>query len=315
MPKLGVIVNPHARKNRNAFDRVARLRDVVGELGCIEETDTPEDVVPAVGRMLDAGVEHFVADGGDGALHVLLNGLRTVCPSGPLPSVTPTNGGTIDFVARKMGIRTSVEETVAALTAAIARRITPPLVSIDSLRVTGTRVREDGGTEPFSRIGFATAAGGVGQRFFDEYYEEPVLGSPAIVHIVARAVGSYFRERLPFARSRSADSFASRIFRPTEARVTIDAEVLPDRWHGAIHAGAFDLQLGGALRVFPLARTDGVLHFQAGSLSPVEMMKNLPNVATGRLLAAASFRERAGRTMTIEVGPRIDVALPRATEE
>jgi diacylglycerol kinase family enzyme len=335
MQKLGVIVNPNARKNRDAFDRAAKLREIVGAHGVVVETDTPEDVAPALADMSRRGVQYFVADGGDGALHVLINGLRALHPNGPLPTVTPTNGGTIDFVARKVGVRASVEATVAALTKRIASGVAPSVVSIDSLQIDGVRALPNGSTETFSRIGFALAAGGIGQRFFDQYYASPTPGPRAIVGIVARAVGGYFAERLPFGGVADLRDDARAIFRPTEARVTIDGTVLAERKHGAIHAGAFEVDLGGVFRVFPLARPDGVLHFQAGSLSPVDMMKNLHNVASGRLLAARDFKEHAGRTMTLEalgeelldpvidgerfyglrsmtitVGPRIDVARP-----
>ena len=297
---LGVILNPLARKNRKvppeAYARVERL---VGAHGEVVRTDSLAALRPAVERMLPK-VTHFVSDGGDGALHWLINEVRNVAGSDASardwPTFIPTNGGTIDFVAHKAGVRGRTEAIVSALVDAAAAGASVPEVSLDSLHLKG--VHQDGAA--FDRVGFALAAGGVGLRFFDKYYEDPAPSPMTIVRIISRTVADLARDRVGRP---SRASYAAHLFRPTYAKVVIDGEELTARRHGGIHAGAFDVNLGGVIRVFPLAAERGVLHFQAGEISPLNMVRSLPALARGGAIRAPDFRDVAGRCMEIDADP------------
>lgn len=304
---LGVVLNPMARKNRKvppeAYARVERLVRPWGE---VVRTDSLDALRPAVERMLPS-VTHFVSDGGDGALHWLINEVRRAsggdASAAGWPAFVPTNGGTIDFVAHKAGVRGRTEAIVGALVDAAARGARVPEVRLDSLHLAGEH--QDGAA--FDRLGFALAAGGVGLRFFDKYYADPQPSPMTIVRVISRTVADLARDRV---RPSSA-SYAAHLFRPTYARVVIDGEEIPQRRHGGLHAGAFDVNLGGVLRVFPLANESGVLHFQAGEISPLRMVANLPALARGGAIRAPHFRDTAGRCMQIEPDPgeRLDPVI------
>jgi hypothetical protein len=296
---LGVVLNPRARKNRRVSpERYARIERIVGPWGEVVRTESLAELRPTVERLLPK-VTHFVSDGGDGALHWLLNEVRAVAggdaTAASWPSFVPTNGGTIDFVAHKAGVRGRGEDILRALAAAAAAGRPPPEVALDTLRLSGERA--DG--TPFDRLGFALAAGGVGQRFFDKYYDDPQPSPLTIVRVIGRTVGDFALERvgrLPNGRP----SYASHLFRPTAARVVIDGEELPTQRHAALHAGAFDVNLGGVIRVFPLARQRGVLHLQAGEISPLRMIASLPALVRGGAIRAPRLRDTAGSCMQIE---------------
>ena len=89
------------------------------------------------------------------------------------------------------------------------------------------------------------------------------------------------------------------VFRPTRARVTIDGEPVPGDAHGAIHAGAFDVSLGGVFRVFPYAAERGHSHFQAGAIIPAEMIRALPALVRGRAIPSHHLVEKKGRQMQV----------------
>ncbi|HEY8430764.1 MAG TPA: hypothetical protein VIL20_20435 [Sandaracinaceae bacterium] len=302
---LGVVLNPLARKNRASAEHLARIERVVGPWGEVVQTDSLAALRPAVERLAPK-VTHFVSDGGDGALHWLLNEVRAVLgpDSGRWPAFVPTNGGTIDFVAHKAGVRGRSEAILRALAGAAAAKRPPAEVRLDSMHVTG--VHEDG--RPFDRIGFALAAGGVGLRFFDKYYEDPSPSPMTIVRVIARTVSDFALEKLGKAPN-GRPSYAAHLFRPTRARVVIDGEELPYRTHGGIHAAAFDVNLGGVLRVFPFAREPGVLHFQAGDIRPVEMIANLPALVVGGAVRAPGLRDCAGTRMEVEAEGGESLAL------
>ncbi len=305
MAKIAVIYNPHSRKNRKAAPgRVERLRGILGERGEVFETQRREELRDVASRLTGGGVEYLVSAGGDGSLHWALNevmgSIRGAGTSRGLPAVLPTNGGTIDFVARKVGITGNAERILLALDTALTARRPPELVTLDSLEITGTELGPGGEERPFRRVGFSLAAGGIGQRFFGKYYQEPVLGVRGISAVVLRAVGSHVADRLHLPLPDHALRYGREVFSPTRARVVIDGREVPSLEHGAIHAGAFDIELGGVFKVFPLAREPGVLHFQAGALSPAEIIRALPDLFRGNAIRGRHLIEIGGTMMSVE---------------
>jgi hypothetical protein len=304
MPAIGVISNPNSRKNRRApAGRIERLRRIVGGWGTVTETPGLDALRPALRDLLRARARWFVSDGGDGALHWMLNELGALGEAGELgdepPTVLPTNGGTIDFVARKAGVRGRAEGILEELTRAVAAGKAPPACDLDSLELTG-EIETPDGHRPLRRIGFALAAGGIGQRFFDKYYGDHDPGAAAIVRVVARAVASWAADRLQLPVPAALLAYGREIFRPTPARVTIDGRVLAEREFGAIHAGAFDVTLGGVFRVFPLAARPGRVQFQAGGIVPAEMIRALPDLVRGRMIRSRSLTDQIGGEMLVE---------------
>ncbi len=293
---VGVVVNPLARKNRGApADRVAALRRIAGPWGEVHETESINDLGKVVDQIYPR-VSHLVSDGGDGALHWLINEMLSREGNPRLwPTFVPTSGGTIDFVARKAQVRGRADAIVRALTEAAAANRSVPEIRLDTMQLEGELV--DGAA--FRRVGFALAAGGVGNRFFDKYYQHPDPGRATIVRVVARAISDYATSGLVSGRSIKPDG-ASHLFTPTRARVVIDGKELPTRIHNALHAGAFDVNLGGILRIFPLAREPGALHLQAGEISPAQMIAHLPTLVAGGPIRADRLSDISGHEMLIE---------------
>lgn len=294
---VAVFLNPHSKKNRGRPRRAAELREVVGRSGEVFETRSVGELGDALGDVLGRGARYLVADGGDGSLHWVVNGTRDVLGDEGWPTFVPTNGGTIDFVARKIGIRDGID-AIARLVQRVTRGDPPRGLPLPSLELTGIE-QAPSGPRPFRRIGFALAAGGVGARFFDHYYAEPNPGPQTIVKVVARAVASQTAAMVPVPWPDTVTRPAREIFKPTPARVVIDGRELPATQHGALHAGAFDVSLGGVFRVFPLARDPGVLHFQAGALSPTEIIRALPSLVRGGAIHGHEFLEVGGQEMRV----------------
>ncbi|GFG76374.1 diacylglycerol/lipid kinase family protein [Mycobacterium botniense] len=293
---LGVIVNPLARKNRAAAgDRSAGLRRIVGRWGEVHETASVEEL-RAIVQQLHPRVTHFVADGGDGALHWLINEIqRCIADPRRWPVFVPTNGGSINAVARKARVRGRTDAILRALTAAAKTDRPPPEVRLDTLELDG----ETADGAPFHRVCFGLAAGGVGNRFYDKYYDYHHHGRTSAARVVARTFGDYLTATLLPSRS-GGSGYASHLFAPTRARVVIDGEEVPTRTHRLLHAGAIDLQIGGGLRLFPKACEPGALHFQAGDTSPAKIIARLPAALTGGTLRGDRLRDVNGREMIIE---------------
>ncbi len=303
MRPLAVIFNPNARKNRSrSREYVERLRHAVGDQGTVYVTQDLQQLRSVAADLAKQRLEYLVCDGGDGTLNCALNELWSAQPPGhrALPKLLPTRGGTIDFLARKANLRGDGRTLLRALAVRLRRKIPVLVEHFDSLLVSGERLDEQGNPTPFERVGFALAAGGVGQRFFDKYEQEKRPGRRAIARVVGRAVGAHLSQRLGLPVSPGLQSYGEHLFRPTRARVSIDGTEIPSMQHGALHAGALDICLGGVFRVFPLARTPGMLHFQAGSIQPQEIIRALPDLYRGSAIRSRALYERAGHEMRIE---------------
>lgn len=303
---IAVIINPNAGRHRPQAD-AARIRAILGWHGKVFETESEHAVGPAVDEALEAGARVIAICGGDGTLGGVLNALRERRPIAELPLLMPTNSGTIDFVARKIGIKGSAEAILSRLAARVASGLNPTRVEIDSLELSGELRDADGSVRDFDLLGFALAAGGIGQRFFSKYYEEPSLGAMAIVRVVALAVGSFALDRVGVPVAEGYLSYGRDVFRPTRARVVIDGVAVPGERHGAIHAGAFDVSLGGVFRVFPFASERGVIHYQAGEIIPAEMIRALPALVRGKPIPSKKLVEARGHEM--RVSPTTDEPL------
>lgn len=292
---LGVIVNPLARRNRGAADRSAELRRIVGPWGEVHETASVEQLRNTLERV-HPRVTHLVGDGGDGALHWLVNEMQH-CVADPerWPTFVPTNGGSVNAVARKARIRGRADEIIRALAAAAERDQPPPEVRLDTLELDGATA--DGAT--FHRVCFGLAAGGIGNRFYDKYYANPDHGRAAVARVMARTFGDYVASKAARGPA-SGRNYATHLFAPTRARVVIDGEEVPTRTHRLLHAGAIDLQIGGGLRLFPQASEPGALHFQAGETSPSRIIAQLPMALTRGRIHGSRVRDVNGHEMSIE---------------
>ncbi|ATO64017.2 retinol dehydrogenase [Mycobacterium avium subsp. hominissuis] len=293
---LGVIVNPKARRNRGASPaRIAELRRIVGPWGEVHETASIEELRDTLGR-IGPRVTHLVGDGGDGALHWLINEIeRGVADPDSWPAFVPTNGGSVNAVARKAGVRGRPEAIIRALVAAAESDRPPAEVRLDTLRLDGATA--DGAA--FHRLCFGLAAGGVGNRFYDRYYDAPDHGRLAVARVIARSFGDYITSKVAPSRVKTPN-YASILFTPTLARVVIDGDEVPSRTHRLLHAGAIDLRIGGPLRLFPKAAQPGALHFQAGDLRPSKIVVQLPLALTNGMLRGAELRDVTGHEMIIE---------------
>lgn len=312
MDRIGVILNPHSRKNRLQKRSPASFRSLLGDRGLCIETHGIDAIRPALRDLLDWGATVLVADGGDGALGWVLNELLALeeageLPRGKMPPLLPSSSGRVNFVARKARLSRSPTRNLRALVKLVEAGETIPTVELDSLLVEG----ETSTGEPLRHVGFAIAAGGVGQRFFDKFYRLRDPSAGKIAWVVGLAVGSYVTSRLPLEALRTLGRYGDELFTPTSARVVIDGRELEDRVHGALHAGAFDLQLG-PFHVFPLAHERGAIHFQAGAIVPSEIVRALPALCLGRQIPSERLVERRGQEMRIEglgneaLGPVID---------
>lgn len=293
--QIGVITNPNSRKNLKKPGRAERLQSIVGGLGRVHQTPSPEAIKPVLREFLRSRARYWVSDGGDGALHWMLReGLEVLQEEEfarggfSLPLALPTNGGSIDFVAHNAGIRGDAESILTALRRHLEAGQRIEEVEVDSMRVEGIEVGEDGRERQLRTYGFAAAVGGVGQRFFTKLAEAGDHTPPTIVSIVAKTVASYPVAMSPLRHMpgmpRLLRQYAREMFRPTDARVTLDGEVMQQTDFRGIHVASMNIDLGGVFHFFRAAERPGQLHAIVGSPTPLQIIRNLPRMHMGMSL-------------------------------
>ena len=310
--EIGVITNPNSRKNRNRPDRADRLRRIVGDLGEVHTTSSIESIKPVLREFLRKRARFWVADGGDGALHWMLRmGMEVLqedefLGQGPsasraLPMTLPTKGGTIDFVANNVGIEGDAEGILATLRRNVERNTHIEETEVDSMVIDGVQVI-DGAEVPFRTYGFASAAGGVGQRFYAKYYDHPDPSPRTIMKVIANTVVSAPIALSPLSRLPLGawTSYAKDMFEPTSCRVTLDGMKLPgDRFTG-VHIASMSINLGNVLRFFGKADQPGLMNAIVGTPSPWGIIRNLPRMARGEEMRGRNVLDRPCREMQME---------------
>lgn len=297
MPSLiGVVTNPNSGKNRRrGGDRALELTRAVGRHGLVRETKDLDELRSVLHEFYDAGCDYWVSDGGDGTLHWMLSvgwqvaHERSEDGEEPvsLPRVAPANGGSIDFVAHKAGIRGQATEVVRQLVEAFERGEVPRVVELDTFHMKG-RYGEDADaddTRDFDRLGFASAIGGVAQRFFEKLYAHGDIDSKAIVNTLANSLGGVMASSVPEMLQgvvpQGLRQFGDELFEPTRARVELDGQPLAFDDFASLQVGSIDINLGGVVRTFRHAARPGIMHAQAISMSRWGVAANLPNIVLG----------------------------------
>ena len=306
--EIGVITNPNSRKNRNRPDRAERLQRIVGGMGEVHETASIAAIKPVLRDFLRKRARYWVADGGDGALHWMLRmGMEVlqedefVGQSFSLPVTLPTKGGTIDFVANNVGITGDAEGILGMLRRSVERGANIEETEVDSMVIDGIQL-VDGVEVPFRTYGFASAAGGVGQRFYAKYYEAADPNPRTIVKIVANTVGSAPialtpLSKLPLGAWRS---YAKEMFEPTACKVTLDGMRLPGDQFTGVHVASMSINLGNVLRFFGKADQPGLMNAIVGTPSPWAIIRNIPRMARGEEMRGRNILDRPCREMLIE---------------
>jgi diacylglycerol kinase family enzyme len=306
--QIGVITNPNSRKNRNRPDRADRLRRIVGDLGEVHTTSSVASIKPVLREFLRKRARFWVADGGDGALHWMLRmGMEVlqedefIGESLALPMTLPTKGGTIDFVANNVGIEGDAEGILATLRRNVERNALIEETEVDSMVIDGIQV-VDGAEVPFRTYGFASAAGGVGQRFYAKYYDAPDPNPRTIVKVVASAVASAPIALSPLSRLPLGawSTYAKEVFEPTRCRVTLDGMKLPGDQFTGVHIASMSINLGNLLRFFGKADRPGLMNAIVGTPSPWGIIRNLPRMARGEEMRGRNILDRPCREMTME---------------
>lgn len=266
-----------AHRDRALGRALARRRDL--ELVAPSDLDELQRVAAELRR---ARLPRLGVVGGDGTVHALLSALHRADAETPMPTLALLGGGTLNTIARSVGVRRRPLEDAISVFASLGSRSTIATSARSTMRIADS-------------LGSLFGVGVV-ETFLRAYY---ATGNPSPA-TAAQLLGKAALESIV-----GGPTFRSFTGREVRRVVTAEGETLVDRPTLTIAAGTIgDLGLGFR----PFHRVDGALgtmhlvnfHGDAASLA-----RALPRIRLQRALPGSIATERAttGFTITTDSAP------------
>jgi diacylglycerol kinase (ATP) len=293
--RIVVLVNGQARHVAADPGLPDRLRRAVGELGSVVVTGRPDEVEGALhgaGPLDDAIV---AICGGDGTGMVALTALTSLQGASSrgratLPPIALLPAGTVNTIARSLGIRRRPERRLVEIVARLRAGRPPPI------HVHATISAND-------RVGFIFGAGLV-STFFALYDGSAHAGRIwAALQIGRIFVGSFV-----------GSPFATRIMAPVPAKISVDGQPHPlDRVTLFLASTLTSVGLGlevtyRANEAFANEAFDA-FHVVATDLPAARLGPQLPRVLAGRPLRAEHLLDALAREVQLELPPGASTLL------
>lgn len=313
---IGIVINPQARRAADPGlpERLGALCRRAGASATVLRTDSPSEVASAVAQLAAERADVLCPCGGDGTLLSTVTALVRVTPPGaPLPGLLLLPGGTMNTVAKNLGLRGPPEAILQALierSAASSRGLAAVpafpqellrLRTFDEtplLRARDPRELEASPVPVTERYGFLFTAA-MGARFLLAYAQNPGPGPAAWL-----ALRTVLSSLVP-----GGGAFARWLFQPTAATVSVDGELLPtDRHRVLLAATVPDVGLG--MRV-PWRGGCAPRRFNliASSLPLWRNALQLPRLLRGEPLLGEPHEDRMARTARIDFAQQEPLSL------
>jgi diacylglycerol kinase family enzyme len=260
VPGIGVIVNPHARGNRNGPDeRARRLADIVRGDGVVRTTESLPSIQEAAREFRDRDIDILAVCGGDGSYHCTLTGFRAVYGDAPLPRLLPLRAGTINYVAKATGGRRgSAESTLARVLYDYRWGGNFVTVERDLLRVNGV--------EHGFVLSFGTAV-----NFLKAYYALDRQGPTRAAALLTKMILS------ALAGTHSAQA----VFKSVGADVECDGLPVPFRQFTFFFASTVDRIALGFRPTYLATRKPGFFHVLGGPIPAHRLIRRALRVYRG----------------------------------
>ena len=271
-----VIVNPVGSGGRvgRLWPRLNELLVQSGLQFNAELTERPWHAPELARRALEAGYRHFVAIGGDGTVHEVLNGLVVDGRVSPEISLSIVPGGTgMDFV-RILGVPRDPEAAARAVMGTRTR-----LVDIGEIRC-----QRDG--QPHTRY-FVNVAG---------------LGFDSEVCRRVNRMSKRVSGTLPYLLGLVVTLFA---YHNKDVRLSFDGQMLAGRFNSVVVCNG--QYAGGGMWFSPQAVVDdGILDVVIlKDLKKLELLLNVPRIYKGTHLTHPKVQSLRTREIHVEAGQRM----------
>ncbi|HMV37025.1 MAG TPA: diacylglycerol kinase family protein [Turneriella sp.] len=306
-PPLGIITNPYAGKNASSSHRSKELQRLIGPYGAVRESRNLDQLKSILSEFAAHKVPYIVCDGGDGTIHWVINTYLEVLGTTKreaieqqMPIFVPTNGGTIDFLAKKVGAHGGTFKILKTLNKLFAAGEVPRPVPLRTFLMEGKYTKEHLG-KSYRKLAFSGALAGIAQKFFNKYYESHKPSLQTIVEVITKTFastafkGSLVEGYMP----KDVINYSNEVFDPIAVDVKVDGKPVPFKRINTLNVGSIAIEIKNLIKLFSQADRDGKLHMHVGYLEPHEVFANLPNLFAGRDYTGKQLVQTTSETIEV----------------
>ncbi|GBD26570.1 hypothetical protein HRbin30_01902 [bacterium HR30] len=278
MAGIGVIVNPHAGGNRANKELVPKLEEALKQRGFVAVPETLEELELTARRCAEEQVDIVAICGGDGSFFRGLSALVRAYGSQSLPLFLPLRGGSMNTIARSVGVRAGGPVKVLAHVAEVYAAGRP-------LRATERQLLQ------IARDHYGFMVGcGVIVNFLQVYYSGQGRGPRAAALWLVRAILSGLIH----------GTLARRILQGFRADMTCDGERVPHRNYNVLYASTItDIGLG-FVPTYLATRKRGYFHLLAGYVTASQVILRLHRLRGGCPLEIPTLYDNLAREVRVE---------------
>jgi len=306
-PPIGIVTNPYAGKNAAHSHRSKELAKIIGKYGIVKESRNIDQLKSILSEFAAHKIPYIVCDGGDGTIHWMVNTWLEILGTSKrdaiesqMPIFIPTNGGTIDFIARKVGAHGGTYKILKKLHKLLEADELPKPQPLRSFMLEGKYTKEHMGAS-YRKLAFAGALAGIAQKFFNKYYEDGKPSLQTVVEVITKTFtstafkGSWFEGYVP----KDVVGYSNQIFDPIAADVKIDGKAVPFKKINTLNVGSIAIEIKSLLKLFANADRDKKLHMHVGYLEPLEVFANLGNLFAGTDYTGKALVQTTADTLEI----------------
>jgi len=276
VPGIGVINNPHSRKNRKNPDWMRALGYIVGTKGTSVATEQVSDINSMIRIFKKQEIDVLAINGGDGSNSVTLTALIDEYGDQPLPKIALLRGGTMNIAANSCGVKGTPAGLMMNLVDKYREGQKFETTWRDTLRVEG-------------RYGFIFGNGFI-HDFLEVFYKTGKKSPARAARLISKGVMSAMVKG-PFAR---------KLFRGVRARVSIDGKQMPQTYFAAMAAGTVE-QIGlGAKPFFRSQERRYSFHLLGIVCSPFKFVPAMPLLFAGKKVSEKRIVEFVAEEALLE---------------
>ncbi|HPA71453.1 MAG: hypothetical protein KBA61_14390 [Spirochaetes bacterium] len=294
MKKIGIIINPHAKKNRTMKVNPADLyRRIGGNHVEVRATRSLDEVFTVAEEFKRMGIAYLGVCGGDGTLHHVLSRFIQVYRDGELPPLVILKGGTMDTISRSINLKGTGPEILTRLIERIDVGGEVKLYHRDTMK-TG------------DKYGFLFGLG-ITSNFLVEYYRGGDTGPWKAVKVAAGGI------------AKGIFHSNNGLFKRLNAAVFIDGKEVPFRdFLGVLAATVESVGIGFKI-LYRAYEKDRTFHVLATGLKPFEVVTRVWKLKTGTPIHHPRHYDDIASVLLVK-GPRqfqymMDGDLYEATDE
>lgn len=284
MAKIGVIINPKAKKIKKMKEDPAVLYSGIGK-GLVDAriTKNAEDIRKAARDFKTQETEYLAISGGDGTIHYVLTEFIKVYKSEKLPCILILRDGTMNNIARSIKLKGKGTQLLQKLVNAVNSGTSVQTKYRDTIRADGKYcfLFGFGLTTNYLRI-YDGQGGGPGAAF--------------------KVLGQGIKEAIT---GKGDDG----LFKRVNAVITIDGKKLrSDSFIGVFAATVSTLNIGFA----PTSRAyekDGTFHVIASGMKPMEIVPRLNKLRRGIPFKHTDHYDDIASSMSIDSPEKFDYVM------